>query len=153
MFDSIVYLIKNKILTKGAYQLTDALQIMINKKERIGFRNVNSWLDCGSKARLLDAHKHVIVEQKSAAASKNNVFIKPVFVEKGAVVSNSVIGPNVSIGKDAKVVESIISDSIISDGAVVEKNNLIESFVGRKAKVHGSSKKVNVKDHGVVRDE
>jgi glucose-1-phosphate thymidylyltransferase len=38
LFDSISFLIKNKILTKGAYQLTDALQIMINKGVRLLIR-------------------------------------------------------------------------------------------------------------------
>jgi glucose-1-phosphate thymidylyltransferase len=154
LFDAISYLIKNKILTKGAYQLTDALQIMINKGSKIAYKNIDYWLDCGSKARLLEAHKHVIVENKTTLSKgMNNVFIQPVFVDKGAVVSKSIIGPNVSVGRNATVSESILVDTIVSDEAMVEKNNLNESFVGRKAKVYGSLKKVNVKDHGVVRDE
>jgi glucose-1-phosphate thymidylyltransferase len=102
----------------------------------------------------LNAHKSLIVEQKTTFSDiKGNVFIKPVFVEKGAQIKNSIIGPNVSVGKNAKIVRSIISDSIVSDDALVENNNLETSFVGKRAKVIGSSKKVNVKDHGVARDE
>jgi glucose-1-phosphate thymidylyltransferase len=153
LFDAIAHLIKNKILNKGAYQLTDALQIMINKGARIVPRNVSLWLDCGSKKKLIEAHKSLIFDQKSESLSRDNVLIKPVFVEKGALIKNSVIGPNVSVGRNAKIMRAIISDSIISDEALIQDDNLDKSFVGRKAKVFGSSKKINVKDQGVVRDD
>lgn len=153
LFESIAYLIKNKILTKGAYQITDALQIMINKGANIIHKNVISWHDCGTKKKLLETHKAVIVEQKTSKPPKNTVFISPVYVEKGAKIKNSIIGPNVSIGKNAKITRAIISDSIIGEDALIEENNLDTSFVGKKAKVYGSSKKLNVKNHGVRKYE
>ncbi len=155
LFESIAYLIKNKILTKGDFQITDAIQIMINKGAVVVPKEVKSWHDCGSKKKLLNAHKSIIVSQESSkqALRGDNVFIKPVFVEEGAKVANSVLGPNVSIGKNAKIKKSVISDSIIGDDALVECANIDESFVGKQAKFYGSSKKVNVKDRGVLRDE
>lgn len=153
LFESIAYLIKNKILTKGAFQLTDVLQIMINKGAKIIPKDVKSWHDCGTKKRLLDTHKALIVEQKTVKKSSDNLFIKPVFVESGAKIMNSIIGPNVSVGKNAKIVRSIISDSIICEDVLVEENILNTSFVGRQSKVYGSSKKVTVKDREVLRDE
>lgn len=149
LFESIAYLIKNKIMTKGAYQITDALQIMINKGAKIIPKKVSSWHDCGTKKKLLETHKAVIVEQKTSKAPKDTVFINPVYVEKGAKIEKSIIGPNVSVGKNAKITRAIISDSIIGEEALVQENNLDTSFVGKKAKVYGSSKKVNVKNHGV----
>ncbi|MFP4567688.1 MAG: sugar phosphate nucleotidyltransferase [Candidatus Woesearchaeota archaeon] len=153
LFDAIAYLIKNKILTKGAYQITDAFQIMINRGARILPRKVSSWLDCGTKKRLLEAHKALIVDQKTASLAKSNVLIRPVFIEGGVKILNSVIGPNVSIGQGAKISSSIISNSIVGEGALVESGLLDESFIGSEAKVLGSLKKVNLKDRGVIRDE
>ena len=153
LFDSIKYLIKNKILTKGAYQITDVLQIMINKGAKIITKDVKSWLDCGSKSSLLEAHKTLIVDKKTSALAKENLLIKPVFVEKGALIKNSVIGPNVSVGKNANITKAIISDSIIAEKSSVENEILESSFIGVGARVRGSSKKLNVKNRGVVSDE
>ena len=153
LFDSVAFLIKNKILTKGAFQITDALQIMINKGASIVSKEVSSWLDCGSKKKLIESHKDIIFEQEFVASQKGCVFIKPVFVEKGALVRDSIIGPNVSIAKNANVSRSIISDSIICEGALVENEVLDSSFVGRRAKVYGSLRKINLKDRGVIGDE
>jgi len=153
LFEAIAYLIKNKILTKGAYQLTDALQIMINKGNVIVNRNVVSWLDCGSKKRLLDANKFLLKGNKFSSNSKDSVFINPVFIGKGAVISGSVIGPNVSVGMNAKIHNSVVSNSVICEDSVIDSNILVESFIGRGSKIYGSSKIVNVRDRGVVRDE
>lgn len=153
LFESISHLIKNKILTKGAFQLTDALQIMINKGAKIVPKEVKAWHDCGTKKRLLETHKSIIVEQKTVRKSDDSLFIKPVFVEEGAKIKSSIIGPNVSVGKNAKIIRSIIKDSIIGEDVLIEENNLDTSFVGRQAKVYGSSKKINVKDREVFRDE
>lgn len=153
LFDSISFLIKNNILNKGVYQLTDALQIMINKGARVIPRKVYSWYDCGTKKNLLEANKSLIFDQKSAALEKNNILIKPVFVEKGVHIKDSIIGPNVSVGADVKIINAIIKDSVIGDGAVVENENLESSFIGRRAKVVGSSKKINLRDLGVIKDD
>lgn len=153
LFSAIAYLIKNKILTKGAYQLTDVLQIMINRGKKVVSVNVDSWFDCGSRAKLIEAQSALIVNEYSKKLARGNVFIKPVFVDVGASVEGSVIGPNVSVGKNAKISKSVISNSIVGDFALVENNNLDSSFVGSKSKVIGSSKRVNVREGGVVRDE
>ncbi len=153
LFDSIAFLIKNKILTKGAYQLTDALQIMINKGARVISKKVNSWHDCGTKKNLLETNKALIFDKKATSLSKHNILIKPVFIEQGALIKNSVIGPNVSVGRDAKIMSTIIKDSVVGEGAIIENNVLASAFVGRYAKVLGSSKKINLNDFEVKQDE
>lgn len=153
LFDSISFLIKNNILSKGAYQLTDALQIMINKGAKVISKKVYSWHDCGTKKNLLEANKSVIFDQKTASLAKTNVLIKPVFVGKGARIKNSVIGPNVSVGGGAEIVSAIIKNSVVGDGAVIENDNLESSLVGRRSKVIGSSKKINLRDLGVIKDD
>jgi len=152
LFESISFLIKNKIMTKNSYQLTDALQIMINKGAKIVSKDVNSWFDCGSINTLLLTHKEILNDIKESSKIKDSVVINPVFIDKTAVVKNSVIGPFVSVGKGVVINRSVIKNSIIVDDAVVENAVLDSGFVGRAAKVKGSFKRVVVRDSGVVNE-
>ncbi|MGV8161765.1 MAG: sugar phosphate nucleotidyltransferase [Candidatus Nanoarchaeia archaeon] len=145
LFSSIEFLMKNKIMTKGEYQLTDALQLMINRGAKLISGDVKVWQDCGTIPNLLETNKYLLSKVKMTNGDiKNTVIIKPVFVEKGARITNSVIGPNVSVSKNALINSCIISDSIISAGAFVENAVLKECTIGKNAKVQGSGKRLNI---------
>lgn len=145
LFSSIEFLMKNKIMTKGEYQLTDALQLMINRGAKLVSGDVKVWQDCGTIPNLLETNKYLLSKAKTAGGDlKNTVIIKPVFVEKGARINNSVIGPNVSVGKRVIINSCIVSDSIINEGAIVESAVLKECTIGKNAKVQGTGKKLNI---------
>ncbi|MFA6072865.1 MAG: sugar phosphate nucleotidyltransferase [Candidatus Woesearchaeota archaeon] len=145
LFSSIDFLIKNKIMTKGEYQLTDAFQLMINRGARLISGDVKVWQDCGTIPNLLETNKYLLSKVKNSSGDfKNTVIIKPVFIEKGAKITNSVIGPNVSIGKNTKVNSCIVTDSIISENVYLENAVLKECTIGKDAKVQGTGKKLNM---------
>lgn len=145
LFSSIDFLLKNKITTKGEYQLTDAFQLMINKGSRIISADVKVWQDCGTIPNLLEMNRYLLSKAKASGGDlKNSVVIKPVFFEKGAKVYDSVIGPNVSVGKNSKVNSCIISDTIIGENAVVDSAVLKECTIGKNSKVFGARKKLNM---------
>ena len=54
----------------------------------------------------------------------------PVFIGKKVKISDSVIGPNVSIGDNAILEKCIISESIIGDGAHLKKIISSDSIIG-----------------------
>lgn len=74
------------------------------------------------------------------------MIINPVFIEKGVVVQNSIIGPFVSISKDANIKNSIIKNSIISERATIEDSQMKNSIIGVNACVKGTYNKLNVGD-------
>jgi len=78
------------------------------------------------------------------------VLIPPVYIEKTAVIRDSVIGPYVSVAGGATIVRSIIRDSIINECAHIEDANLSQSLIGKDAHVHGSSQRLNVGDSSQV---
>jgi len=47
--------------------------------------------------------------------------LSPSFVAESATIERSIVGPHVSIGDGATVRESVIINSIISDGASVSR--------------------------------
>ena len=54
------------------------------------------------------------------AARPGVVIIPPVALDPGADVLHSVIGPHASIGAGARVYRSVVKNSIVNEGAVVE---------------------------------
>ncbi|MFT4261050.1 MAG: sugar phosphate nucleotidyltransferase [Candidatus Woesearchaeota archaeon] len=147
LFDSLKHIIKNEIKNKGEYQLTDAMQHMINIGCKLISKDVSVWEDCGSVENMLEANKYLL--NKIDIKSKNpntSVIIKPVFIDVGAEISNSVIGPNVSIGKDCVIDGCIIKNSIIGEESVVRGANLDGSMIGNKSKVSGKGASLNIGD-------
>lgn len=151
LFESIEYLLKNDIRHKGEFYLTDAIQYLISKGLKFQAPEVTSWLDCGTVQSLLMANKELLkkVGTKTNTA-KNTIFIKPVYIEKGVEIANSIIGPDVSISKGAVINGSIIKDSIVNENAIISDALLTESIIGKNTKIQGRSKKLNIGDSSEI---
>jgi NDP-sugar pyrophosphorylase family protein len=67
-----------------------------------------------------------------------------------AEVSESIIGPNVSLGAGCRVLHSIIQDSILEDEAQVSGVILEDSLIGRKAQIQRRSGVINAGDNTTV---
>jgi len=144
LVDALAELVEKDIRTKGEYQLTDALQIMIQRGERMTTFRVDGWYDCGTPETLLETNR-TLLEKRPVHPPLDGVLIKdPVFIAPSAKLSDCVVGPNTTIGNNALVRESVIRNSIVSENAVVEQALLENSIIGNGATVRGSYKRVNV---------
>jgi glucose-1-phosphate thymidylyltransferase len=78
----------------------------------------------------------------------------PVYIHETAEVSNSEIGPYVSIGANCKITGSRIEDSIIEADCEITNIALKGSMVGRQAAVRGKGGKkalsINIGDDSSV---
>jgi len=90
-------LIKKDIKTRGEYQLTDALQLMIDREEKITTFQVDGWYDCGKPETLLSTNRFLLSKNNFKFNSDNVVVIPPVYISEKAVVKNSIIGPYTTI--------------------------------------------------------
>lgn len=143
-------LVKNDIRTKGELQLTDALQIMINKGEKIKTFPVEGWYDCGKPETLLSTNKFLL-DQKSFSRKFENVVINdPVFIAEDAQVENSVIGPYATLDKGCKVKDCVIKNSIIGSNAKVNKILLDNSIIGNNTSINGTFKRLNSGDSSEI---
>jgi glucose-1-phosphate thymidylyltransferase len=143
---SLEELFVNNIRTKDEYQLTDALQIMIEKGEKISTFPVEGWYDCGKPETLLSTNQFILSQNGKNEDIDSVVINEPVFISPTAKIKNSVIGPYVSIGDNCSVVESVIKNSIINKNSQVKRMVLTDSIIGADAKVAGSRHKMNVGD-------
>ena len=137
-------LINKNIKTRGEYQLTDALQLMIDKGEKFNVFPVEGWFDCGKPETLLSTNKFLLDQKPLSRDFKESIIIPPVYISEKADIRRSVIGPYTSVADGAIVEDSIVKNSIISYGARVTSSLLDESIIGNDAEVEGSFTTLNV---------
>jgi glucose-1-phosphate thymidylyltransferase len=148
--ESLSEIIEKNIRTKNEYQLTDALQIMLDKGEVFTTFPVEGWYDCGKSETLLATNQFLLNKITTESNIEGSVIIPPSYISHDARIINSVIGPYASIANEAVVENSIIKNSIINNGAQVLNSLLDESIIGNNALVNGIFQKLNVGDSSSV---
>ena len=136
--------VEHNIRTKGEFQLTDALQMMLEKGEKITTFDVEGWYDCGKPETLLSTNRSLLEKSAPARPIPGVIVNDPVFVAPTAVLTNCVVGPFTSIGDRAIVDSSVIRNSIIGSDARVSMALLENSIIGNESVLKGSYKRVNV---------
>lgn len=146
------YLIDNKVLVNGEYQLTDALENMKNNGVKFRPGEIKEWMDCGNKdatvhtnQRILEYHKEDKLISKTAILD-NAIIIPPCYIGENASIKDSIIGPHVSIGKGSKVEKAIVSNSIIQQYASLKSITITNSMIGNHAYVKDVTVEINVGD-------
>ena len=147
------YLVQNEIRTVGEFQLTDALQHMLEKGTHFQAIPVQNWFDCGRKEVLLETNA-MLLDQRGIASSErelavfeNTIFIHPVAVGNNCNIAHSIIGPHVTIGDNAHIHRSIVKNSIIGNFAALEDVVLRHSVIGSDASIRGMDLNLNIGDN------
>jgi glucose-1-phosphate thymidylyltransferase len=130
------YLLDNDIKEKGEYQFTSALANLTKKGARFIPGRVIEWLDCGNKNVTVQTNQRYLefIKDQNLVSPKarihQSVVIQPCYIGDEAVIENSVVGPYVSIGRECKIQDSRISNSIIQNNTSVSKAVLENSMLG-----------------------
>lgn len=150
--DELQHLIDKGISKDGEYQLTDALQNMMEKGLKFKTGAVDEWLDCGNKnatvhtnQRILELNKH---ENLIAGSVKieDALIISPCYIGENVVIKKSIIGPHVSVGENCSISDSIITNSIIQRHTKVENINIDNSMIGSYVDYKGRYNEVSIGD-------
>lgn len=143
-------LIQKDIRTRDEYQLTDGLQLMLEKGERMKIFTVEGWYDCGKPETLLATNRHLLEKKSLSQAYKDAVVEPPVYIAPTAKISNSIIGPYATIADNAVIVDSLVRNSIIGEEAQVHRALLDNSIVGNNTSVRGTFKRINIGDSSEI---
>jgi len=146
LLDNLKEMIKANRRTKGEFQLTDALQMMIESGEKMKTHSINGWYDCGKPETLLSTNRHLLETYPEPPPLEGVVIRPPVFISPKATVKHSIIGPHTTVAEGAVVEHSIVENSIVSEGAEVQDALLKDSIVGSNALVRGNFKRINIGD-------
>ncbi len=151
LFDCLESNIRNQVMSRGEFSITDALECMIQHGARFQAFKVQNWFDCGKKETLLESNATLLKKFGSVIAPEHNfentIIVPPVSIAKGCEVRNSIIGPNVTIGEKTIVNYSIIKDSIIGSFADLYDIVLTHSLIGSDTEVKGESRSLNIGDN------
>ena len=150
LFDALSELQRRELRTKGEFQLTDAMQLLVARGEVITTFPVAGWYDCGKTETLLETNRVLLDKQPCQIAIAGSVVHPPVCVAEGATVENCILGPHVSIAAGAELRNAVVRDCIINENATIEDIMLENSVVGENAVVRGGYRRVNVGDSSEV---
>lgn len=151
LFSCLDRLISENIRTKGEYQLTDALQMMLENGEAITTFPVNNWYDCGKPETLLSTNEILLKEHSSNSSIRGCIINEPVFVSKSAKINNAIIGPNTTIGDNAFIEDAIIKNSIIGNSSRVQHVSLNKSIIGSNVDLSGDPHEANIGDFSEIK--
>lgn len=143
-------LIAKEMRTKGEFQLTDALQMMLSHGETMTTFGVDGWFDCGKPETLLSTNRHLLDRKSTCRDIPGVVINPPVFVSESAEIKNSIIGPYATIADNAAITDSIVANTIIGEDATVKRTVLENSIIGNGAAVKGSYRRVNAGDSSEI---
>lgn len=149
------HIIDNDIKTQNEFHLTDALMKMIESGDEVRAIEVDNWFDCGRKEIILETNRTLLQHKqydsyKNKKNIVNSIIVEPVYIAPNAKISNSIIGPYVSIGEGSLVAYSIITDSIIGPHSQIESVVLQDSLIGNDASLKGFKQSLNLGDSAEV---
>ncbi len=142
---------------RGELEITDAIQHLIDAGKTVRAEMVSGWWkDTGKPEDLLEANRLMLEVQRPAIAGRvddattvdGNVSVAagaivrdstlqgPVTIGEGSVVERSILGPNTSVGRDCRIVDSRIEDSIVLHGcSISDVRGLRGSILGKGVEV------------------
>lgn len=151
LFGCMNKIMKEEIKTHDEFNLTDALQCMIQSGTNFKAFRVENWFDCGRKESLLESNSTLLQKFggtiSDSSRFENSIFIPPVSVSENCDIKNSIIGPHVTVGENAVIHSSIIKDSIIGSYSKLYDVVLDNSLIGSDTEIIGETRSLNVGDN------
>ena len=154
------YLIDNKVMKSGEYQLPDALRRMTLSGCVFKPGEVTEWLDCGNKEVTVHTNKRVLdfdFEKNiplvhASAKITNSQIIPPCFIGENASIENSIIGPHVSIGANTKINSSVLKNSNIQENTSITNAVIFNSMIGSQVIYNGKANDLSLGDFSIVNE-
>jgi glucose-1-phosphate thymidylyltransferase len=152
LFKCLENLITNNIKSYNEYNLTDALECMIESGgNQFKAFKVQNWFDCGKKETLLQSNAILLKKFGGTIAEansfENTIFVPPVSIGEGCDIKNSIIGPNVAMGENTIVNYSIVTDSIVGSFSKLYDVVLLDSLIGSDTEIRGERRSLNIGDN------
>ena len=132
--------LKNKLtgnfISKANFFWADAINILLKRGLRMRIEKVETWLDSGTPESLLETNCYLLDHghdnSDKLTPTENTVIIPPVFIHPTAQVTQSVVGPYVSIGENVTIKDCLIRESIVGPGSWLKSCRLEDSLIGHE---------------------
>ena len=166
IFDAIKKIARSP---RGEYELTDAIQMLVDSGQKVSCQEIHSWLNFSYPWDLLAANEEVMAKlepQMSGEMEENVVINGPVSVGQGTIIRsgsyivgpviigrNCVIGPNCYIRPVTVVADGChigaaveVKNSIIMSGSKIPHLSYVgDSFIGENCNLGAGTKIANLR--------
>ena len=147
--------IRRRTTLNNEYYLADAINILLEDGMRIKAEKVLQWLDAGTPEAIIETNayllQHYLESRNEIAAGQSNVLIPPFYIHESSHVENSIIGPNVSIGKNCSINNSVVKNTIVDDDSNVIDATLANSLIGKGCSVNGKHTQLIAADYDQIK--
>jgi glucose-1-phosphate thymidylyltransferase len=154
LMDAIAEQIEKDVSLNGEYFLVDAINLLIGKGARMRVQPVDVWLDAGKPEALLETNRYLLEHEHNndaEAQKREGILVRPpVYIHPDAQLKDCVIGPYVSIGKEATLQHSVLRNCIVEQGAHISNMVLEDSLIGRNAGIKGRPEIMNIGDNSWI---
>lgn len=144
--------------SRGEYEITDALQALIDSGGRLEHFSLDEWwIDAGNPDDMVEANRLVLqdlvpdiqgnIDERSelrgnisigqGTVIENSAIRGPVLIGENCVIKNSFIGSFTSIGSNTKLMNSEIEYSVVMENCEIKniEHRIDNSILGRNVKV------------------
>ncbi|MEO0275878.1 MAG: glucose-1-phosphate thymidylyltransferase [candidate division WOR-3 bacterium] len=162
---------------RGEYEITDAINWLLNNKYKVNYLKVKGWWkDTGKPEDLIEANRIILedlIEDVKGKVKNSKIIGKvnigentivenshlrgPVIIGKNCIIKDSYIGPFTSISDECEIIKAEIEDSIIMQGSkIIEiEGRIEESIIGKEVIIKKNDLKRKVKkfvigDHSII---
>jgi glucose-1-phosphate thymidylyltransferase len=141
--------------TRGEYQLTDALQWLIDSGEQLSPFPIEGWFDVGNAETWLATNSALAGggEAETPTVGEGVILHPPLLLPASAVLVDCELGPNVFLGEGAEIHGSRVENSVVGSATRVTDSRLSDSLIGDHCEVASFKGRLNLGDHGVVSGE
>ena len=142
---------KDGMRTEGEFQLTDVLNEMLKQGVEFDLVTADQWLDVGNGEVLLNSNSLLLKKYGGyiapTARIENSVIVEPVYIADNCEIINAIVGPDVSLGVNTRIENSIITNGIIGSFSKLDTMKLSEFVIGSDSSLKGASQTITVGDN------
>ena len=151
--------IDNNIIHGGEYQINDGIKQMMAKGMKFVPGEVSEWMDCGNKDVTVDTNNRMLKfihedAEETMISDKvrieNSEIIPPCYIADDVILINSIVGPNVSLGKGTHLTNVKIKNSLVQTHAHLRNAKLDNAMIGNHATFDGDFKSISIGDYSVL---
>jgi glucose-1-phosphate thymidylyltransferase len=148
----------NNIIHGGEYQINDGIKQMMAKGMKFVPGKVDEWMDCGNKDVTVETNGRMLGFLHNDGENlispsvriENSTIIEPCFIDDDVVLINSVVGPNVSLGKATHLTDVKIKNSLVQTHVHIKNANLDNAMIGNHASFDGNFTSISIGDYSVL---
>ncbi len=156
--NELQYVLDNNIIHGGEYQINDGIKQMMAKGMKFVPGEVDAWMDCGNKDVTVETNSRMLTFLHNDGEHlvdydvriENSTIIPPCYIGEDVVLINSVVGPNVSLGKGTHVTNTKIQNSLVQTHAHIKNAKLDNAMIGNHATFDGDFKSISIGDYSVL---